>query len=611
MKKQLKSLLLIVCLISMALPSWGQASTEGTAFWGALTLASNPEGGAFKPYIAISTQDYQGGHVTVTCPSNSGWSGIIDRDLTEAWTIISSTDMSSSNWYNTNITAEVDGNPKNRGIHVHADRKVSVFCAWQGDKSFDAANILPAAVLKSNYIIQDYPPYDNNGNTSYSTFVIVATEDNTIVDITPSETTYDGKPANVTYQTPLLMKGQVFHVLSSKEHSLSGTRVEARDNKPIAVFNGDVMTRVPDPNMGNRDLLYEQAMPTDYWGREFVVTRSLRSDANRVRITALEDGTAIYLNGLHVTDIDATRTYEFELAKTGFVPKSACAKPAPDIIYEDVVFIETSCPCATYLYDVGKDYRMNSGSENENGYGDPSMVWMSPLEQRIDSITFGLCGTNVTKDHFINIIKRTKDSSIKLVDSNGDVQIDNTAAFIPVPGNSQYSYYRKQLIDNIANVKDSYTLTSDSGVIAHVYGNGVSESYAYSVGSATVGREIKINEVSFVDQEGAIDYTNAPKFCLGEELTFAPQDLSGSIYRVIWNFGDGTSKDTTQAKVKHTYYATGWYDASAIVFGEEFCSHPAFTDTINFTFKVVKQDTVYKPIEHHCITKDSTLDGRP
>ncbi len=609
MKKHFKLVLLVVLFTCTTLPAWSQATTEGTEFWVALTLSANPEGGAFNPYIAISTQDWEGGHVTVTCPSNPQWAGIQNRALEEAWTIISTRDMANSNWYNENFTAEADGQAKNRGILVQADRKVSVFCAWQGDKSFDAANILPAAVLRSKYIVQDYPPYDNNGKTSYSTFAIVATEDNTIVDITPSQTTYDNKPANVPYSTPLLMKGQVYHVLSSKENTLSGTIVEARDNKKIAVFNGDVMTRVPDKKMGNRDLLYEQAMPTDYWGREFVVTRSLRSDANRVRITAIEDDTKITIDGIEITTINSTETYEFELAKTGFTPKSNRESPTPDIIYSDVAYIETSCPCATYLYDVGKDYRMNNGSENENEYGDPSMVWMSPLEQRIEAITFGLCGTNVTKDHFINIIKRTKDTSVKLVDKDGNIKVDNTAAFIPVPGNSQYSYFRIQLVDNLPNVKDAYTLTSDSGIIAHVYGNGVSESYAYSVGSTTKGREIKVNNASFKSKDTDFDIAKAPTFCVGDSLLFAPQDISETIYRVVWDFGDGTSKDTTQASFKHAYTSPGWYDAQAILFGEEFCSHPAFTDTIAITFRVVRPDTIVVNPTLECLSLQQQADS--
>lgn len=606
MKRFIQSLLLVAFFIGITVPAWGQTSTQGTDFWVALTLSANPGGGSFAPFIAISKQDTLECTVTITSPSNSSWNGVTVKTKA-AWTVIPSDDLEASNWYDTDFASQA-GKVQKQGLLVHSDKEISVFCAWQGTESFDASNILPVTVLQSDYIVQDYPPYDNDGNTSYSTFAIVATEDETIVDITPSEETYDNHAAGTTYQTPKLSKGQVYHVLSSKEKTLSGTRVTAQGKKKIAVFNGDVMTRVPDKKMGNRDLLYEQAMPTDYWGTQFVVTRSLRKDANRIRVTAMENGTTISINGKAVKLINSGKTYEFELAKQDFVPKSARESALPDsIIYADEAFISTSCPCAVYSYDVGKSYRGKDGAtETSNDYGDPSMVWISPLEQRIKNITFGVCGTDYTKDHCINIVKLTADKTITLQNSNGDNMLTSSDVFIPVPGNTKYSYLRKLLVDNEDNVKESFTLTSESGVIAHIYGSGVNESYAYSAGSSAVSLgTITVGNQTF--ENGTLSKT---PICVDASYTFDATAGTTIIDRVDWDFADGTTATVYEASTTHQYTSPGWYDVTAKLYAHKNCPdtvYPPFD--VKFTFRVVEADTIPVGSAHDCIEADSTYKG--
>lgn len=610
MKKVSKTLLLVALFMGMAIPSWGQASTEGTDFWVALTLSANPGGGGFTPFIAISTQDYKDCKVTITSPSNPSWAGYT-KTLTQAWETISSTDLAASGWFNDDFKAQA-GTIQSQGLYVHADKNVSVFCAWQGTESFDASNILPVTVLQDEYIVQDYPPYDNDGKTGYSTFAVVATEDGTIIDITPKEKTYDNHGAGTTYQPArALKKGEVYHVLSSEEKTLSGTRIKARGGKKIAVFNGDVMTRVPDKKMGNRDLLYEQAMPIIYWGREFAVTRSLRKDANRVRITATEDGTEVYVAGSLVATLGSGDTYEFELAKTGFVPKSNRESGIPDIVYEDAVSVSTSCPCAVYLYDVGKSYRAKDGeTETSNDYGDPSMVWISPLEQSIKHITFGVCGTNYTKDHCVNIIKRTKDQTVSLKNSNNAELLGSADVFTPVPGNEEFSYLRKLLVNNQKNVTESFTLSSDSGVIAHVYGSGENESYAYSVGSAAVSLgtiNVGGNSGTQQFQDGTVAVT---PFCIDDILTFDASAGSSTIDKIVWDFGDGTTVTTYEVPTAtHQYTTPGWYDVTATLSAHKDCPDVYYPGIdIQFSFLVKRADTIAVAPTHVCLSLEDQAD---
>ena len=584
-----KRLFILSVVMSIVIPMFAQGpSTVGREFWVALTLSANPDHNNltdFQPFIAISAQDYSGCQVTLTTPANPSWS--YSTTLTQAWTIIESSTMLASGWYNVGFEAQAE-TVQNQGVLVTSTKDVSVFCAWQGNQSFDASNILPTTVLTSEYIVQDYPPYDNDGKTGFTTFAIVATEDNTIVDITPKNNTY--KQSNIagkTFQSPSLKKGQVYHVLSVENNNLSGTYIKAKDNKKIAVFNGDVMTRVPDKKMGNRDLLYEQAMPTDYWGTEFVVARSLRKDANRVRITAIDDGTKVTIADKTVT-IDARDTYEFELCPDGFIPKSTRESALPDQYFGDAVYIKSECPVAVYMYDVGKSYMAKSNSEVVSGKeGDPSMVWISPLEQRIKTITFGACGTTYTKDHCITIV-RQKGDEITLVSTNGQNMLTTADVFVAIPG-TEYEYLRKLLIENQTQNTISYTLTSKKGIIAQVYGHGQNESYSYSVGSAAVKRGLMINDELVEDGQ-----TLTTQYCLNSDIHMNVSSGSSVFDEVLWDLGDGTTLSDGAVEVNHVYESPGWYDLTAILTGHSDCpSVPSFTkEKVTVHFRVVKPDTM-------------------
>ena len=98
------------------------------------------------------------------------------------------------------------------------------------------------------YIIQTYNNKERS-NLFFSDFVyVVATEDNTVVNITPSINTEKGNFANVAFSVTL-QKGETYCLLANKSEvgrSFSGTIVETADMKKIAVFNGNKLTEIPD-----------------------------------------------------------------------------------------------------------------------------------------------------------------------------------------------------------------------------------------------------------------------------------------------------------------------------------------------------------------------------
>ena len=428
----------------------------------------------------------------------------------------------------------------NKGLHITADDTISVYCANIAEVSFDASYILPSPALGDDYIIQTYDQSSNEGSTSYrayytSAFLIVATEEGeTSIDITPKVNTLDGHLAGETY-TIVLSQGEAYQVRSHNNYSgsrdLSGTRVTAADCKKIAVFNGNNLTMVPITG-ADSDCIFEQAMPLSAWGKKFVVTASLGRQLNDfVKITSAHNGNEILKNGNYLTTLREGESIVFELQQS-----------------EKSCFIEASCSCAVYLYNHSKD----PDYYYDDGVGAPSMVWIAPIEQRINEITFSTFNYdseyNTSIDnHYVNIIVNADD--IQNVYLDGE-QL-SPLLFESVNGTSEYLFFRKEITHN------SHHLTCANGFNAHVYGFGHAKGYAYMVGSnaKNLSSTLTINNEAVMP--GGV-YT----FCAEKEATFSAE-VNYAQYDILWDFGDGTT--STENPVTHTYHERRIYNASLFI----------------------------------------------
>lgn len=621
MKRFIQSLTLVTLMLGMTVPVWGQASTEGREFWVALNMTTGTAGGTHEPFICITTQ-HPGGSYTISNPADPSFNTITGMIPPTGYVkIIASTNPTAgqidlNKWYPVGQTApSMSCQTKNVGLKVTTTVDCSVFAGNMLPQSFDAANILPVTALQTDYITQDYPGYDHGGTSlsdgGFPEITILATENNTQVTVTPSTNVLNSNGTNPISKT--LNIGQVLYITGENRASLSGSVVTS--NKKIAVFTGVNNTDVPGPKSA-RDHLYEQNMPTVYWGTHFVVTRSMRKDANRIRVTASNNGTEVIVDGNSLATINAGETYEFELCEAAMRQQtpytSAVDEGRGTEFYLDgeAHYLETTCPCAVFSYDVSENYYISDGTSERdpNAHGDPSMVWISPIEQQIDSITFGVMNTDKTTTHYVNIITPTSGATSlevrevamkagQVVYGNNLVQPTDVKI---VPSNPAYSYARIKLTENAESV---YTIISDVGFIAHVYGSGDKESYAYSCGSAAVQQGVKVNGDPEPFTNG---YRSDKKYCFGDEITFDANVGTDEITRVDWTFGDGTTDYYGPSVVSHTYTAPGWYDVTAALWGHQACSNEDNIElgTVNFSFRIVRPDTVFGSVIPQCISLD-------
>ncbi len=147
--------------------------------------------------------------------------------------------------------------------------------------------------------------------TARNSFDIVATEDNTVVTITPSRPLI-GRPANIPFSVTL-NRGQTFSnqgLYRNNINMLSGSKVSA--DKPIAITSRQDLLFADGPCA---DLTGDQLIPVDIFGVDFVVIRGDLFNRDRVVIVAAYDNTEIFIdaNPVPVTTINSGQYYEFDL----------------------------------------------------------------------------------------------------------------------------------------------------------------------------------------------------------------------------------------------------------------------------------------------------------
>ena len=532
-----KKVLLLLLVGFLALPTEAQnVSTQGKDFWVSFmgngfktrydTWSGLPDFTWLRIQLIVSAK--RNCNCTIQNP-NTGYQETFHVNANSTYL------FDDIPWEEAYMELEEYGQILGKGLHITADDTISVYCTNIAEVSFDASYVLPTPALGDDYIIQTYDQTTNSnvyGNYYTSAFVIVATEEGeTSVDITPSVNTLDGHLAGETYSITM-HKGEAYQVRSHNNYSgsrdLSGTRVTAADCKKLAVFNGNNLTMVPDSGQDS-DCVFEQAMPLAAWGKKFVVTASLgRTDNDYVKVTSAHDNNEIYTNDNYLTTLNAGESFTFELRQMD----RSC-------------FIEASQSCAVYLYN-------HSADDYGIGDGAPSMVWIAPIEQRINEITFSTFNyvseheTDIT-DHYINIIVDVNDVQHVYLDGNPLSPL----LFEPVNGTSEYRYLRTRIEHG------SHHLTCANGFNAHVYGFAHARGYAYMVGSNAKNLSSNLT----INNEAVLPNGVYP-FCAEQEVTFNAE-VNFAQYDILWDFGDGTT--STENPAHHTYHDRRLFSASLYI----------------------------------------------
>ena len=509
MKKRIYVLLL---LLLGATPIFAQF-TLGRNFWVTL-LPNGSQGDTSEPMISItgSTNATTG---SVSNP-NTGWSENFSVEAGQ--TIYIPIPLEEA------VEMHLSDTVLNIGLHVTAKHLVSVCVANYRNATFDTSKALPTPVLGSEYLVQTYEafgPYEH----MRSVLSIVATEDNTTVDFQLSCETMNGHLANQPLSVTL-NAGQVYQLQSAHLCNFSGTRVTAREGKPIAVFAGNRGVGIPYYNTPYIDHAEDVMLPATTLGRHFVVTHSTLPFPDYVRVTALKDHCEVRRDGTLLRTLNASQSFHFELTEE---------HPA--------IYLETTEPAIVCKFYHGYDDFV------PNHIGDPAMVTILPMEQASDSAWFCIFETDIAHYHFVQVVTETATVAGMQLDGEAIGDLFNVVASHP-----EYSYASLQITDTTHSLHNSL-----GSFVAHVHGTGCAEAYAYFPDAAMFSTALTVNDTSeWLHPEGFYAELNEP-------IDFGLQ-LNYELAEAHWDYGDGVMEVLTSAEAWHSYSVQGNYPVTCEVF---------------------------------------------
>lgn len=361
--------------------------------------------------------------ITVSNPS-TGWSTTTSLNANQSVQISVPLASSISEQSNTPLTKRI-------GLHVTSTSAITLYAKNYKFKCNDLTLVHPSHALGTQYIIQDFAGDVSHSSVTGAEVGFVATLDNTTLTmVLPCNLINNSAHAGDTL-TVNLMQGESYQLIASAPGSFSGMEVTS-NGKPFAAFQGNRAAYIPLSN-GGADLIYEQAVPVDFWGTNHVVVSSFGRSTDLVRITSSEDDCQVYDNGTFVRTLQKGETCDITLSGSAHR------------------FTSTKKVC------VG---RYLCGSQTGGNPGDPASVMIPPIELGAQYLRFNIPSATDISNHYINVVANNSHVAGITLDGNSI-----SSQFTPIDGSFSYA--------QIAVSQGIHLLESASGpIVADYYGLG-------------------------------------------------------------------------------------------------------------------------------------------
>lgn len=513
----------IICIIAVFSCFFSQAqnkSNRGKEFWLGYSFSSNffAHPGLSDPvnmqemtlYISTAAQP---AHVTVNI-NGTAWTQTltIPANTADASVTIPKTGADDARILSDGLSG--------RAIHVVSDVPVALY-SHEYDAMYSAATMLmPVETWGYIYYSVNYyqtqglsnPPAQNSQGINfpdwYNFFYIIAKDDNTRVEITPSDTCKNGWLPGQTY-TVNLNKGEIYTVFGKANFAagwfsdtvnaskdLTGSRilsVTGSDGQchPVAVFSGTGGMHVCQRDGG--EAVQQQVFPAQAWGTRYLTHHTINNFSgdinatfrNYYRVSVKDPATVVKRNGVPLTGLVRNFYYQFVDSTGGD-------------------YIEADKPILVSQYTPNRAQCWQNITPAQTAIGDPEMFYLSPVEQGQNDVTFYTSSKNLISKSYLNIIIPANGISSLLVDG---AAVPATQIKIH-PNNPAYAV----AIANLSGSMDMpHRVTSDSSFTATVYGLGAYESYGYNIGCNINNLNFRSEIKNTFGAPGTTDTVTCPK----------------------------------------------------------------------------------------------------
>ena len=340
-----------------------------------------------------------------------------------------------------------------QGVSIHSTGDIYVDIAVYSGSSSEQSVILPKHLLGKSYMLQGIPGTTINKDgipnpiPTYSQFTVVGTENGTSVSVSPRVNMVCRSRgdslihAGQLYQTSIQENEVLLFQPENYNHDISGTVVES--DKAVAVFQGNNVTNYPSGIV--TDYVWEQARPTDAWGKEFIVAGTGQLMEKGFAITALEDNTQVefYIYSMRY------KTVTLNSGETAWGGENISGSGGLGAEY-----IKASKPVCCYMYTLS--HSLNDGK------GNPSMAEILPVDHMATEAHWGLIGGD--NSSFTNtLLVTTRVGNEDYVQFNGRT----LSEYATQSGVETYSIYGYTTYEIPHTMQGSLTTTGD-GFSAYV-----------------------------------------------------------------------------------------------------------------------------------------------
>lgn len=397
--------------------------------------------------------------------------------------------------------------------------------------STDGTVVLPYSSLSTEYLVMAHydvfgPGQNPGSNQNFeSTLLVVATENDTEIEIIPAARTVNTIPAGAPIRI-VLNEGESYQVKA--EGDLTGSRIKvlnANQNNCnlIAVFGGNKTSSAGDCGTSG-DHIFQQAYPIQTWGKEYIhIPLAGRTSGEIVKVLASQDGTVVRINGEVKATLNARQSAKFEFGKN------------------DIARIDANKPISAAVI-------AKSAACNEFGVaplGDPSLFVLSPNSQMLKNIIFStgklIGGFNQNIEHYLTLLVNSGTEGQTTL--NGQNVGGN---FSQVSG-TNLSYTRIKVPFGVNSV------SNPEGLIGYVYGSGSIESYGFAIGASLENVQFETETSYDFEVEGE------KVACLNQEGLWKIIPDDPKFINFTWDFGDGSISKSGQ-EVSHIFTKKGTYE---------------------------------------------------
>ncbi|MBM3444188.1 MAG: PKD domain-containing protein [Bacteroidetes bacterium] len=404
----------------------------------------------------------------------------------------------------------------NKGIHITATIPIIAYAHIFNQSVSGATLLFPVSTLSREYYSLNFTQVSNQ-NYSYCFAYVVATEDNTTIEIEPSANTIRLTPSATPFRI-VLNKGEIYNIFGRLNGSvggpftgedLTGTIIRSVATatspcKKIAVFSGSGKLSIScRNNAGSSDNYMQQAFPTNAWGKKYLTAPTSNLPSNFFRVAVKDPTTVVRRNGVPVPGLIRNFYYEFQSS-------------SPEIIEADKPIM-----VAQYISTAPQNSVCNFGATGN--LGDPEMIYLSPIEQTINKVTINSTGSFAISQHFLNLVIHKEG----IVPGRKFLLDGAPVPGTPIvhPGDPNYVYFQIPLVTG------SHTIDSDSGFNAIAYGYGAFESYGYNAGTNV----IDLNQ--FVSLQNEFATVPFPSTCRNSPFKFSIT-LPFQPLKIQWKFNN-------------------------------------------------------------------------